>query len=77
MDSINFIRLRDGVVVRKDAIDVVERTDDLKCDVTVGLTVYKCELPYTALISLLEMQPVADLKIPAVSPMGQGQYFAG
>ena len=62
-----FIQIRAGVTIRMDCIEVIERTDDYSCQVTVNGTMYKSIIPYTALVALLEREEVK----PDV------QYFAG
>ena len=81
----NFIQVRDGISIRKDCIEVVERVDDFHCKVTVNGTIYNTNFPYNTMMKLIDRDdsmaeyktPPGGIKLPGISPMGDGQYFAG
>lgn len=53
-----YIEIVDGVSIRVDAIEVIERKDDLTCVVRTQFNTYDSTFPYTTLLQLLEREKV-------------------
>lgn len=64
-------------MVRRDCIEVIEQVDDFRCRVTVNGTIYECNLPFSSLLSALELVQTPGVSLPGISPSGPSQYFAG
>ena len=59
-----YIEIVDGVSIRLDAIEAIERKDDLTCVVRTQFNTYDSSFPYTTLLQLLEREEVpAPIKI--------------
>lgn len=51
-----YIELRDGFSVRKDAIEAIERKDELTSIVKTNFNSYESVFPYDVLLQLLERE---------------------
>jgi len=48
-----YIEIVDGISIRVDAIEAIERKDDLTCVVRTQFNAYDSTFPYTTLLQLL------------------------
>jgi len=56
----NYIEIVDGVSIRIDAIESIERKDDLTCVVRTQANSYDSTFPYTLLLQLIERKEMPE-----------------
>lgn len=49
-----FIKINDSLMVKRSAIEGIEKTDKLKCKIYTSDRVYKCSYPLETIVSMLE-----------------------
>lgn len=49
----SFLQVKDGLSVRKSAIEAIERTDDMKCKIHTASNCYESIYPYTTMVIML------------------------
>lgn len=85
-----FIQVREGLSVRKEDIESVEKINDLKSKIVTRFNEYEVNFPYKTILSILEMEGIEErmtenlqssktdiLLQKIINNQPPGQYFAG
>lgn len=69
-----FIQIKDGVCVRKSAIESIERLETGGTKVFTNSAVYECPFVYEAIRQLLEIEDIEEQVQVKAPPAGEGSW---
>ena len=70
-----YIEIQEGITLKVDCIEGIEKIDDVKCKVYTHHHTYEALLPYQTLVSIIKYQE--DVKQEPEPRENNLQFFAG